>query len=268
MKKITKIGALTLALLGMALTEANADEKFIRDSLTKSMAGVKLDSIKPSPVKDIYEVAVGTNIFYVSGDARYVFQGSLTDVHTHINLTEEKLSGPRGIRKQMIDKVGNDKMITFKAPNSKYTITVFTDIDCGYCKKFHSEIDQYLAEGITVKYLFFPRAGKESESYKKAVSVWCAKDRNAAYTASIKGESIPPNNCANPIDEHMLLVESFGLRGTPTVISDSGKVFPGYLPAKQLALGLAVEKQNEERILENKKNNKEPTEKPTVKPKK
>jgi len=98
-------------------------------------------------------------------------------------LTDEKLSG---VRKAALDKLGEEKIIIFKPKIHTYTATIFTDIDCGYCRKLHSELDSYLAEGIQIQYVFYPRAGKGSDSYNKAVSVWCAKDRNAALTAAKK----------------------------------------------------------------------------------
>ena len=181
MRKVFKIAA--LSLFGLTLPAANADETAIRQSMAKSMPTMKIDSVKPSEVKGLYEVIVGANIFYVSEDGKYLLQGRLVDVAARKDLTEEKLSGTR---KQAIEKIGQENMIVFKPKIGKYTVTVFTDIDCGYCRKLHSEIDQYLAQGITIQYLFFPRAGKDSDSYNKAVSVWCAKDRNAALTACKK----------------------------------------------------------------------------------
>jgi thiol:disulfide interchange protein DsbC len=130
-------------------------------------------------------------------------------------------------------------MIIFKPEESKYKVTIFTDIDCGYCRKLHSEIEQYMAEGITVQYLFYPRAGKGSESYTKAISVWCADDRKEALTAAKKGGSPETKSCDNPIDEHMQLGVDFKVRGTPMIVSEDGKVFPGYVPAKKLAQALA-----------------------------
>ncbi|MCX7088623.1 MAG: thioredoxin fold domain-containing protein, partial [Methylococcales bacterium] len=88
-------------------------------------------------------------------------------------------------------------------------------------------------------YLFFPRAGKGSGSYDKAVSVWCAKDRAKALTLAKQDKPIEAKTCANPIDKHMQLAEEFEVRGTPMIITDKGAVFPGYIPAKQLAEALA-----------------------------
>jgi thiol:disulfide interchange protein DsbC len=236
MRKVIKIAA--LSLFGLTLTTANADENAIKDAMSKSMPSVKIDSVKPSVVKGLYEVMVGTNMFYVSEDGKYLLQGRLVDIAAHKDLTEEKLSGTR---KQAIEKIGQENMIVFKPKISKYTVSVFTDIDCGYCRKLHSEIDQYLAQGITIQYLFFPRAGKGSDSYNKAVSVWCAKDRNAALTDAKKGNTPPAKTCDNPVDKHMQLGADFDVKGTPMIVTEKGNIYPGYLPAKQLFEALESE---------------------------
>ena len=206
--------------------------------MTKSMPAMKIDSVTPSEIKGLYEVIVGANIFYVSEDGKYLLQGRLVDVAARKDLTEEKLAGTR---KKAIEKIGQENMIVFKPKIGKYTVTVFTDIDCGYCRKLHSEIDQYLAQGITIQYLFFPRAGKDSDSYTKAVSVWCAKDRNAAFTDAKKGNTPPAKTCDNPIDKHMQLAADFDVKGTPMIVTEKGNIYPGYLPAKQLLEALESE---------------------------
>ena len=236
MKKVIKIAA--ISLFGLTLSTANADEAAIRQAMTQSMPSAKIDSVKPSEIKGLYEVIVGANIFYVSEDGKYLLQGRLVDVAARKDLTEEKLAGTR---KQAIEKIGQDNMIVFKPKISKYTVTIFTDIDCGYCRKLHSEIDQYLAQGITIQYLFFPRAGKGSDSYNKAVSVWCAKDRNAALTDAKKGNTPPDKTCDNPVDEHMQLGADFDVKGTPMIVTEKGNIYPGYLPAKQLVEALESE---------------------------
>jgi len=237
MSKMIKIAVLLLS--GTICSMAIADENTVKQALAKSMPSLKLDSIKPSEVKGLYEIIVGANIYYVSEDGKYLFQGRLVDIASRTDLTEEKLSG---VRKLALEKMGQDKMIVFKPKIGKYQVSVFTDIDCGYCRKFHSEIDQYLAQGITVRYLFFPRAGKGSDSYNKAVSVWCSDDRNVALTAAKKDQKIETKTCNNPVDEHMQLAADFDVKGTPMIVTEKGNVFPGYLPAKQLVEALESEK--------------------------
>lgn len=230
MKKIITLTA--VSLLSLTFSAVQADENTIKASIAKSMPTMKVDAIKPSEVKGLYEISVGSNVFYVSDDGKYLIEGHLIDIAAKKDLTEGKLSESHV---KAIKNLGVDKMIVFKAKDSKYTVTIFTDIDCGYCRKLHSEIDSYLAEGITVQYIFFPRSGKDTESYKKAISVWCADDRKAALTAAKKDETIKEKTCSNPVDEHMKLAAEFEVNGTPTIVSEKGVVYPGYLPAKQLA---------------------------------
>ncbi len=238
MIKVIRFSA--LMLFGLTCVTANADEAAIRKALSLAMPASTVDSIKPSVIKGLYEAEAGANIYYVSEDGKYlIIQGRLFDIAARKDLTEEKLNGTH---KLAIEKMGKENMIIFKAKIPKYTVTIFTDIDCGYCRKLHSELDQYLAQGITIQYLFFPRAGKGSESYNKAVSVWCTDDRNAALTTAKKDKSFPAKTCDNPVDKHMKLAEEFDVKGTPMIVTESGKILPGYLPANQLVEAIEGEK--------------------------
>ena len=235
MKKI--ITVIAVSLLSLTLSTAQADENTIKESIAKSMPTMKIDAIKASEVKALYEVLVGSTVFYVSEDGKYLIEdhGHLIDIAARKDLTEGKLNESHV---KAINKLGVDKMIIFKPKTSKYTVSIFTDIDCGYCRKLHSELDSYMAEGITIQYIFFPRTGKNTESYKKAISVWCAGDaeaRKTALTAAKKGATPKEKTCDNPIDEQMEIGAEFNINGTPTIISEKGTVYPGYLPAKQLA---------------------------------
>lgn len=237
MKKFFNIATFVgLSLISITLA---ANEATIQKALEKAMPGAKIGAIKQSEVKGMYEVIIGASIYYVSEDGKYLMQGRLVDLVNKVDLTEQKLSSTR---KAALEKLGTDKMIVFKPKIGKYKVYVFTDIDCGYCRKLHSEIDQYLAEGIQIQYLFFPRAGKGSDSYNKAVSVWCAKDRNEALTAAKKDGKIESKTCDNPVDEHMQLAAEFDAKGTPLIVTEHGNSFPGYLPAKQLLEELQNEK--------------------------
>jgi thiol:disulfide interchange protein DsbC len=233
MKSFIKYSALAFSALAFS---AYANEDAVKKALTASMPTAKIESVKPSEIKGIYEATIEGNVFYVSEDGKYLLQGHLIDIKAKKDLTEEKLAAQH---KKDLDAMGEENMIIFKAKIKKYQISVFTDIDCGYCRKLHSEMDQYLAEGITVRYLFFPRAGKGSESYNKAISVWCAADRNAALTAAKQGKNPENKQCKNPIDAHMALAEKFGVKGTPMIVTEKGTILPGYVPAKELVKGLA-----------------------------
>lgn len=188
--------------------------------------------IRETPTKTLYEVIVGGQLLYFTADGNYFLKGSLFSVSTRENLTE---MAEAEIRLKAIAAIPDDQMIIFSPKEYQHTITIFTDIDCGYCRKLHREIKDYLAEGIRIRYLFFPRAGVGSPSYEKAVSVWCADDRNAAMTMAKNGETIETKQCENPVDRHLELAKQLGLRGTPALILEDGQMLPGYIPASRLA---------------------------------
>ena len=226
--KLLMLGALALMTAGVAVADRATDEAAIR----KSLGQINPDSIETTPVAGIYEVSIGTHIVYMSADGRYMFQGELIDVPNRSSLTEPRR---RKAVKALIDTVSEDDMIIFEPKKTRHTITVFTDIDCGYCRKLHSEIQDYLDAGIRVRYMFFPRAGVGSDSYKKAVAVWCADDRKAALTAAKNNKPIEMKTCDNPLAEHMELVDKLGARGTPFIVLENGQTQPGYLPARQMS---------------------------------
>ncbi|HFD79930.1 MAG TPA: DsbC family protein [Gammaproteobacteria bacterium] len=211
-----------------ALADRAADEAAIR----KALGNLEPASIEASPIAGLYEVVVGPHVIYMSADGRYMLQGELVDVQKQVNLTEPRR---RQATRALMDNISEDDMIVFRPQKVKHTITVFTDIDCGYCRKLHSELQQYLDAGIEVRYMFFPRAGKGSPSYKKAVAVWCADDRRQALTDAKNGKAIEMKTCANPVDRHMQLVRQLGARGTPFIVLEDGSTQPGYVPAKPLA---------------------------------
>ena len=235
MKSLYKYTLLVASLC--AFTSVSANEA-VKAALAKAMPTVKIKSLTPSQVPGLQEVVIPGAIFYVSDDGKYLLQGHLINIEAKKDITEEKLAT---LRLKELEAVGKDNMIIFKAEKSKHTVSIFTDIDCGYCRKLHSEMDQYLAAGISIQYLFFPRAGKGSESYDKAVSVWCAKDRKKALTAAKLGTDPEKKTCDNPIDKHMELAEIFETRGTPMIITEKGNVLPGYVPADKLLKALVSE---------------------------
>jgi thiol:disulfide interchange protein DsbC len=135
----------------------------------------------------------------------------------------------------MIEAIPDNEMLVFSPKEApKYTITVFTDIDCGYCRKLHAQIGEYMKEGISVEYLFFPRAGLNSESYTKAVNVWCAPDRRKALTEAKLDKPVPKKTCANPIAADFELGRRVGVDGTPAIYAPDGTQLGGYLPPDQL----------------------------------
>ncbi|MDC9729087.1 MAG: thioredoxin fold domain-containing protein [Methyloprofundus sp.] len=240
MKKISKILSL-LAILSFT-SGLLAKEGVAKLEEVLLQRGMQVDAIDSTAIPGLYAVREGSRVFYFSVDGRFLIHGEMYDLISGEpeNLTEKSL---KSVRKELINTVPENEFIIFKAKNEQYRINIFTDIDCGYCRKLHSEMDDYLAAGITIKYLFFPRAGLASDAYKKAVSVWCADDQNKAITTAKMGTGILENkSCKNPVAAHMKLGEQLGVRGTPMMITETGTVFPGYMPAKQLAKALSLDK--------------------------
>ncbi|CAK0754439.1 thiol:disulfide interchange protein DsbC [Gammaproteobacteria bacterium] len=236
---------LLVVLLGAAIFDLQAgDPEVIRKALSQLGPDFKAEQMVVSPIPGLYEVTLGTQIVYVTADGKYLLQGHLLDLAKREDITETKLNQ---IKKSALAKVSSDQMILFSPANPKYTITVFTDIDCGYCRKLHNEINDFMAEGIAVRYLFFPRAGLASASYKKAVSVWCAADRKQALTDAKAGKDPQEKNCDNPVAESMKLGELLGVTGTPAIILEDGQLLPGYMPAKRMAGLLATSRKEDKK---------------------
>jgi thiol:disulfide interchange protein DsbC len=238
MNRLTQRLLIAAALVFATGLAAASPEQKIRQALKEIAPELKITSIQPAPIKGLYEVMAGTDLMYITADGRHFISGHIVDLKTRDDLTEPRLSEAR---KRLIDAVGEEAMVIFGDKNAKHTITVFTDIECGYCRKLHNQIADYAKESIRVRYLFFPRAGQGSPAFDEAVSVWCAGDADARRTAMTKaksGQSIESKTCDNPIDEHMALGADLGLRGTPAIITESGEMIPGYVEPKRLAAQL------------------------------
>lgn len=232
MIKKTLLALCALVLAGSALAEVDqATDERIRNSLQVLLPGLRPDGLRATPVDDLYEVTFGTRVVYVTGDGRYLLQGKLIDLETRTEITEKRLTE---LKMAAMAQVGEDQMIIYGPDDADYTVTVFTDIDCGFCRKLHADMDKYNAAGIRIRYLFYPRAGIGSESYDKAVSVWCADDRKAAMNAAKAGQPIAMKTCENPVAEHHALGQAMRLQGTPALVLEDGEMLPGYVPADKL----------------------------------
>ncbi|MDH3452020.1 MAG: DsbC family protein, partial [Gammaproteobacteria bacterium] len=203
---------LALSIVGGA-AQANEAEDALRKAFMQRFPDARITHLVESPIAGIYEIGLGSRVFYVSGDGRYVFNGKLIDLETREDLTEGYLAK---VRTKTLAEFDESRMIIFEPKGeTKHTITTFTDVDCGYCRKMHSEIDSYADLGIRVRYMLYPRAGVESESYEKAVSVWCAENQREELTFAKQGGVPDRRTCENPVTEHMSLARQLGLQGTP-----------------------------------------------------
>lgn len=219
------------ALASFAQAAEKPEDAAVRKALTDLVPQAKIDAIEASPLPGYRQVIVGSQMVYISEDGKYMLQGTLYDAPSKRDLTAARLAVDH---KRKVDAVPLKRRIVFAPDKPKYKITVFTDIDCGYCRKLHSQIAEYNKRGIEVDYLFFPRSGPNSPSFDKAISVWCAKDRNAAFTAAKAGKAPTPAKCDNPIAEDYKLGAEVGVDGTPTIFAPDGTKIGGYLSPDQM----------------------------------
>ena len=214
-----------------------ATEQVVRAALQKLAPGVQFDEISPLPLPGFYQVIASGQLVYVSTDGKYMLNGDLVDLGARQNLSDRAWAG---FRKAELAKVPAAQRIVFSPPHPKYTITVFSDVNCGYCRMFHSHIDQINAEGIAVEYLAWPRegltttAGNPTDTYREMVSVWCAADRKAAFTAAKHGQAPKPATCPNPVKDEYDLGVKLGVTGTPMILGPDGMVLGGYVPPDKL----------------------------------
>lgn len=233
MPKHLTLATLIALPLGLGAVAASAQE-ISKEELAKRLNGIDAKDITDAPIPGMYEVAVGANVAYVTKDGRYIIRGDIINVETSANLSEETRAHARAT---MLGSVDQSSMIVFKPANGqvKHTVTIFTDVDCGYCRQFHREIDKVTALGIEVHYLFYPRTGPNTESWAKAEEVWCAPDRNAALTRAKLGGSLPDAKCSTPVADTYDLGQRIGVRGTPAIFNEAGDLIGGYLPPASLA---------------------------------
>jgi thiol:disulfide interchange protein DsbC len=228
------LASATLPFAAQAADQAPAKSKDPRVEIAAKIPGVKPDELRESPIPGMYEMARGTEIAYVSADGKYAIAGDLYEVESSTNLTE---NARRNERVKLLAALPESQMVVFSPKDPKYTVSIFTDVDCGYCRKLHSQMADYNRMGIKVRYLFFPRSGPDTESWEKAEQVWCSNDRGQAMTRAKLGEEIKaPKHCANsPIAREYALGQDMGVRGTPAILLDNGEMLPGYLPPQELA---------------------------------
>ena len=190
-----------------------------------------IDHVAPSPLPGFVQVVVGGQVVYVSNDGKYMLQGSLYDLAGKKDVGESVLAG---VRRELLARIPESDRIVFAAPNAKHAVVVFTDVECGFCRKFHSQIADYNKAGITVEYMAFPRAGLGSEDYRKMVSVWCADDRRKALTDAKNDRPVPAKSCTTPVNMQYTLGGELGVNGTPAIYAADGTQIGGYLPPDKM----------------------------------
>lgn len=233
--RVTRIFAAVALGLASSLSLAADPDQVIRQSLQAIQPDLPIEAIAESQMPGLYQIQLkGGRQLYASADGQFLMQGYLFQIKggKAVNLTEQHETQAIG---KEINGIPTKEMVIFAAESAKTHITVFTDTDCGYCQKLHSEVPELNRLGVEVRYVAFPRQGLESPAYKELVSVWCAKDRQAAMNLAKTRQEVPAAECDNPVAKQYALGQMIGVNGTPAIVLANGKLIPGYQPAAQLS---------------------------------
>ncbi len=228
------ICGITLLLI---LSESLADNKQVYEQALKSITSgnLSVEAINDTPISGMKELTVNTGksreILYISTDGQYIFNGSLFDVENRIDVTERKKGD---LRLQRLSVFKDNRRINYYADDMQHLVTVFTDVDCPYCRQLHQQMTEYNELGIGISYLFFPRSGLNTDSAQKAVSAWCSDDRKKALDQAMAGTQLTQLQCDNPVTEHYNAGIAIGVSGTPALILEDGTMIPGLVPPQQL----------------------------------
>ena len=231
------------AMLALAATPVMATpDQAIRDALKQLNFDVPVKAVSASPVEGLHMVELESGrVLYATADGKYFVQGALIEVNDGQPRNLTSIAEARNIG-AVINDLPQQELIVFAPEQPKTHITVFTDVDCGYCRKLHAEIDELNELGIEVRYAAFPRGGMQSRAASVMQSVWCAEDPKAALTAAKQGKDVDDASCTNPVARQFALGQQVGVQGTPAIFLANGVMIPGYQPAAQLA-AIALENQ-------------------------
>ena len=220
------------AVVPATAQEADEELEKVRQKVNSMFEMIGPEDVTPSPIDGWYTIHRGSVVAYVSASGRYLLQGDMIDLDLNVNLSEAVRNDSR---RDLMSAIPDDEVIAFSPSEVKYSVSVFTDVDCTYCRRLHNQIDEYLALGIEVRYLMYPRNGPTSPSWAVAQEVWCANDRNGALTAAKADRNFASTDCdASIVDHHYQLGQEVGLSGTPAIVFDDGTLISGYVPPDQL----------------------------------
>ncbi len=229
--KFNSLRWLVLSLAAIASVSQAQDYPEVSNAIERLIPNAQQVAIAETPVPGVLEVQVDSDIIYLSADGGYLFQGKLFDLEKRLDLTDQARSE---IRRELLGGVSISEQITFAPANPEHEVIIFTDVDCGYCRKLHEQMAQYNDLGIAVHYMMYPRSGIGSPSYDKAVSVWCSADQKTAMTEAKRGSEPVKRECDNPVESQYRLGQKIGMTGTPAIVTKDGTLIPGYVPPEAL----------------------------------
>ena len=228
-----------------AETPADSDDPLSREALERTVKELlnplgRITYFGEAAIPGLVEIDLDGATFYITENGRYLIPGQIYELRGTgpASLVEERKAVER---KELLATINPSDYVAFRPDRDDPTVlTIFTDVDCTYCRRLHQEIEQFLDHGFEVRYLAYPRAGIGSEVYTKMVSAWCSTDRNTAITRLKNGDEIPPRECTNTIADQYRWGQRVGVTGTPTIILPDGRVIPGYIEAAKLAEELGI----------------------------
>ena len=234
--QIAALAAFAFAGASALAAEDSAELEKVRQKVSAMFDMIDPEDVKISPVDGWYMIQRGSIVAYVSEDGRYLLQGDIIDLDNQVNLSEASRTEAR---RDLIATVADDQTIMFSPQEVKHTVTIFTDVECTYCRRLHAQIDDYMALGIEVRYLLYPRNGPSSRSWNTSEEIWCSADRANALTMAKLDRKVSAPACdASAIQNHYAIGRDVGLNGTPAIVLDDGTLIGGYLAPEQLAAAL------------------------------
>ena len=223
--------SLILIFFATSAIANDALKKEFQKSLSRLSSDFEISDVKETPIKGIYQVTIGPDVIYMSRDGNYVLKGEILDIGNRRNLTEDFRAQTRI---NLLNTISDSEYIEFSSTKTKNYIYVFTDVDCGYCRKLHRDVPELNSMGIAVRYLAYPRAGVDSIIGEEMRNVWCAENRQKALTTSKNRQPIEVKICDAPIARHHALGRELGVTGTPAIFLENGRKLPGYIPPDEL----------------------------------
>ena len=222
---------LLFIFISMNISANEELKKEFQKSLSRLSSDFEITNVRETPIKGIYQVTIGPDIVYMTKDGNYVLKGEILDITNRRNITEDVRAENRVY---LLNTISEKEYIEFSASSTKNYIYVFTDTDCGYCRKLHRDVPELNSMGIAVRYLAYPRTGVDSKIGDEMRDVWCADDRQKALTAAKNREQFKSKLCDAPIARHYALGKELGVRGTPAIFLENGIKLPGYIPPDEI----------------------------------
>ena len=217
--------------LTLAVNARAADDELdkLSQALAKRFPRVTIDKLEQTVIPGLYQLVAGSQVVYTDASGRYMIEGDLVDMNNGDNFTEMARSG---IRLKALSQLSDEEMVVYQPEKVKHTVNIVTDIYCPYCRKLHNEMDEYLENGIKVRYIMLPLKGQKD--YEDTLSVMCAEDRNLALDIAKAGGGVEKKTCDAPLAKHQQIARQLGVTGTPAIVLESGRMLPGYIPVQEV----------------------------------